>query len=50
MTDKQIENMILNILEIVDYDIYKEYLMDSNLEDLNQLVEIVKKHLGESHA
>ena len=52
MTDKEIQKMILELIEIVDYDIYKSFLPEySELtkEDINQqleeLVNVVKKHI-----
>jgi len=51
MNKVQIRKMILQILEIVDYDLYKSFLKDSSedwesaQEEMDQLISIVEKHL-----
>lgn len=52
MTDKKIKKMLSDIIDYVDYDIWKAYFKPSEDEhedasdaDLKQLIEIVKKHL-----
>jgi hypothetical protein len=51
MNKVQIRKMILQILETVDYDLYKSFLKDSSedwessQEEMDQLILIVEKHL-----
>lgn len=51
MNKTQIKKMILEILENVDYDIYKSFIKESSedwksaKEELAQLILIVEKHL-----
>lgn len=48
MTDKQIKQMISELIKEIDYDIYKSYFIyedDEEGQDLTPLVEIVKKYL-----
>ena len=51
MNKTQIKKMILEVLEMVDYDVYKSFLKDSSedwesaKEEMEQLISIVEKHL-----
>lgn len=51
MNDDEIKMMILNIVQEIDYDIYKDFMPecsedpDGIEERMESLVEIVKKHL-----
>lgn len=49
MTDEQIEKMLKELLNEIDYDIYKSYFKyDSDSDeylDLEPLFEIIRKHL-----
>lgn len=49
MSDKEIKQMIAELIQEIDYDIYKSYFIhedDEQEHDLSELVEIVKKHLS----
>lgn len=49
MTDKEIEKMLSEIVEKLDYDIYKEIFLYQERSILD-LVLIVKKYLGKNNA
>lgn len=49
MTDEQITNMLKEIIEFVDYDIYKDFFEEDEFsggseEDVKQLINIVRKY------
>ncbi len=51
MTDEQIKAMILEVIQEVDYDTYKNFLPECSEdpeyaeEEMTTLIDIVKKHL-----
>jgi hypothetical protein len=49
LSDHKIEEMILKLIEHIDYDIYKEFALHNNEEteeEMKELMMIVKKYLG----
>lgn len=51
MNDKEIKQMLSDLINEIDYDIYKSYFVyedDEHGLDLTPLVEIVKKHLNKA--
>lgn len=55
MNDEKIKEMILAIIEHVDYDIYKDFLPEHSEDPkisakiLDELIEIVKKYIGNNN-
>lgn len=54
MTKKQIKEMILDLLQHVDYDLYKGFLKESSedwetaKEELDNLIKIAQKHINKA--
>ena len=46
MTDDQILDMLSEIIEEVDYDIWKDLFLYGEEGDMSHYVDIVRKHLG----
>lgn len=52
MSEKEIKQMLSDLINEIDYDIYKSYFVyedDEEGQDLSPLVEIVKKHLSKAN-
>lgn len=46
MTEEQIKAMLAELIEEIDYDIYKEIFIYNEDDDINTLIEIVRKYIN----
>ena len=47
MTRKDIRELVLEIINMVDYDIYKDFVESEDDDELERIIDYVEVHIGE---